>query len=135
MHCRIESRRATRRRQIALLAGSTSPGPTGAAANPVEIAPELLQVGTEPLRRLSIEAGMSRAAEDRGTAGAKDARLLATDRLAVATQPVAVIEIDRRDQRDVGVYDVHASSRPPMPTSSTTASRPASANTSKRRAR
>ena len=50
-----------------------------------------------------IDAGMSRGAEDRRAAGAEDPRLLAADGFDVAAQPVAMIERDRRHQRDVGV--------------------------------
>src|SRR6185369_16039166 len=90
-----------------LLAGPTSPGPASTAANPVEIATELLQVSADSLRGLANGCRHVSGTEDRGTARAKNPRLLAADRLAVAAQPVAVIEIDRRDQCDVGVDDVH----------------------------
>src|SRR6185503_502382 len=104
-HCRcvveLDLTVQCRRRQIALLAGAPAPGPARTAAYPVEVAAKLLQVRSNRLRGLVNRCRHVASSEDRGPARAKDARLLAADRLAVAAQPVAVIEVDRGDQRDV----------------------------------
>ena len=50
--------------------------------------------------------GGSRIADDRGPSRAKDAGLLAADAVAIVAEPVLMIEVDRGDDRGVGVDDV-----------------------------
>jgi hypothetical protein len=47
------------------------------------------------------------APENRGLAGAEDARLLGADRLDRVAQVFAMVDADRDDRRSVGVQDIH----------------------------
>src|SRR4051812_22326530 len=51
-------------------------------------------------------------ADDGGTPCPGDAGFLPTDAVAVAAQPVLMIQIDRRDSGDIGVDDVHGIQSP-----------------------
>src|SRR5688572_26318106 len=85
---------------------SSTPGPIRPRARPIEFVSEALQVAAKLACNLGNRGRHIARSEYRGSAGSEDAGLLATDRFAIPPEPFAVVQVDRRHQRRVGIDDV-----------------------------